>query len=71
VHGAAGAEGVLELESRAEAVEAVAAILVSAGLSLVGITSLIAKGYGTMSWGFLIVYVIPLLTVGIYRLARG
>jgi len=49
---------------------AVAAILVSAGLSLAGITSLIAKGYGTMSWGFLVVYVIPLLTIGIYRLAR-
>lgn len=59
------------LSPLAHSVVAVAAILVSAGLSLVGITSLIAKGYGTMSWGFLIVYVIPLLTVGIYRLARG
>jgi uncharacterized membrane protein YkvI len=49
---------------------AVAAILVSAGLSLWGITALIAKGYGTMAWGFLLVYVIPLLTIGIYRLAR-
>jgi len=49
---------------------AVAAILASAGMSLVGITGLIAKGYGTMSWGFLFVYVIPLLTIGIYRLAR-
>lgn len=49
---------------------AVAAILLSAALSLVGITSLIAKGYGTMSWGFLLVYVIPLLTVGVWRLLR-
>ncbi len=50
------------------AVIAVSAILLSAGLSLFGITSLIAKGYGTMSWGFLVVYVIPLMTVGIYRM---
>jgi len=49
---------------------AVVAILLSAGLSLVGITSLIAKGYGTMSWGFLLVYVIPLLTIGVYRLVK-
>jgi uncharacterized membrane protein YkvI len=48
---------------------AVSAILVSAGLSLIGITSLIAKGYGTLAWGFLAVYVIPLMTVGVYRLS--
>ena len=44
------------------------AILASAGLSLIGITDLIAKGYGAMSWGFLAVYVLPLMTFGIYRL---
>jgi uncharacterized membrane protein YkvI len=49
---------------------AVSAILLSAVLSLWGITSLIAKGYGTMAWGFLVVYVIPLLTIGIYRLRK-
>jgi len=49
---------------------AVTAILVSAGLSLLGITSLIAKGYGTMSWGFLVVYVIPLMTIGVRRIWR-
>jgi uncharacterized membrane protein YkvI len=48
----------------------VSAILVSAGLSLWGITSLIAKGYGTMAWGFLVVYVIPLMTIGIYRIRK-
>ena len=48
---------------------AISAILISAGLSLIGITELIAKGYGTMAWCFLIVYVVPLLTVGVYRLS--
>lgn len=47
---------------------AMLAILASAGLSLIGITDLIAKGYGAMSWGFLAVYVLPLMTFGIYRL---
>jgi len=48
---------------------AVVAILASAGLSLIGITELIARGYGTMAWGFLLVYVIPLVTIGVYRLS--
>jgi len=48
---------------------AVTAILVSAGLSLIGITDLIAKGYGTMAWGFLLIYVLPLMTFGVYRLS--
>ena len=47
---------------------AVLAILISAGLSLLGITELIAKGYGSMAWGFMLVYVIPLMTIGVYRL---
>jgi uncharacterized membrane protein YkvI len=55
----------------AHAAIAVAAILLSAALSLIGITSLIAQGYGTMSWGFLFVYVLPVLTIGIWRLARS
>lgn len=33
---------------------AMLAILVRAGLSLIGITDLIAKGYGTMAWAFLL-----------------
>lgn len=47
-----------------------AVIIVSGGLSGFGLATLIARGYGTMAWGFMIVYVIPLLTVGIYKLQR-
>lgn len=50
---------------------AVCAIAVSALLSLVGITTLIAKGYGTMAWGFFAVYVIPLVTIGLARIMRA
>ncbi len=45
-----------------------AVILVSGGLSSFGLVTLISRGYGTMAWGFLIVFIIPLLTVGIYKL---
>lgn len=49
---------------------AVFAILASAGLSFWGITNLIAKGYGMMAWGFLVVYVVPLMTLGLRRIFR-
>lgn len=55
----------------AHAIIAVAAIAISAILSLWGITNLIAQGYGTIAWGFLLVYVIPLLSVGLYRIVRS
>jgi uncharacterized membrane protein YkvI len=55
----------------AHAVLAVCAILVSAMLSFWGITSLIAQGYGTIAWGFFAVYMVPLVTVGIYRIATS
>jgi len=57
------------LSPMSRAAIAISAILISAGLSLIGITDLIAKGYGTMAWGFLIVYVIPLMTAGVYQLS--
>lgn len=50
---------------------ALVCVLVSGSLSLVGIVRLIAQGYGTMAWGFLVLFVGPLLTIGIYRLTRG
>lgn len=56
------------MQPAARAAIAVLAILVSAGLSLIGITDLIAKGYGTLAWGFLLIYVLPVITLGVYRL---
>ena len=46
-------------------------ILVSAGLATAGIVALIAQGYGAISWGFLAVYVAPLLTIGILKIRRS
>ena len=39
-------------------------------VSTFGLTGLIAKGYGTICWGFLFVYV-PMLTIGIYKIAKS
>lgn len=50
---------------------AIVCMVVSGALSFFGVVQLIAKGYGTMAWGFLVMYVAPLLTYGIYKLSRG
>lgn len=64
----AGAHG-SSLTPMSRSTIAVSTILISARLSLIGITDLVAKGYGTMAWCFLIVYLVPMLTVGVYRLS--
>ena len=46
------------------------AVGVGIAVSTFGLTGLIAKGYGTICWGFLIVYVIPMLTLGIYKISQ-
>jgi uncharacterized membrane protein YkvI len=49
---------------------AVVMLLGAAALSAFGLTALIARGYGTLTWAFLVVYVIPMLTLGVWKL-RG
>lgn len=46
---------------------AVVLLIVAFGLARFGLINLIAKGYGTVAWGFLILFVIPVLTVGVYK----
>ena len=50
---------------------AVGLTLIGVAVSTFGLTALIAKGYGTVCWGFLIVYVIPMLTIGIYKIVKA
>lgn len=35
-----------------------------------GLIGLIAKGYGTITWGFFIFYVLPVLTIGIWKIRK-
>ena len=52
-------------------VVAIGLTLMGVAVSTFGLTGLIAKGYGTICWGFLIVYVIPMLTIGVYKIAKA
>lgn len=36
-----------------------------------GLTGLVARGYGTITWGFLLIYVVPVLTLGIRKIVRA
>jgi uncharacterized membrane protein YkvI len=53
------------------AVIAFSCVLVSGCLSVIGVVPLIARGYSAMAWGFLVLYVGPVLTIGVLRLRRG
>ena len=37
----------------------------------IGLTDLVAQGYGTITWGFLLIYVLPLLTYGLWLLCNN
>jgi uncharacterized membrane protein YkvI len=50
---------------------AIIILLIALGLSTFGLIELIAKGYGTVSWGFFVVMVAPLVTIGIYRILKN
>jgi uncharacterized membrane protein YkvI len=39
-------------------------------ISNFGLTGLIAKGYGTITWGFFVIYIIPVLTLGVYKIYK-
>ncbi len=50
----------------------VAVILLSVGLGLstFGLITLIAKGYGSLSWGLLVVFFLPLMTIGLSKIKK-
>lgn len=40
-------------------------------LARFGLIDLIAKGYGTLTWFFLVVFVLPILTLGVWKMRRA
>jgi len=60
-----------ELPRAFRPVIAIAFLILAIGLSTFGIIALIARGYGAISWGFLFVYLLPLATIGIYKIVRS
>ncbi len=47
---------------------AIGLLVAGALLAQVGLIDLIAKGYGTLTWLFLFIFVIPVLTLGIWKI---
>lgn len=46
-------------------------LLLGVFIAQFGLLSLISQGYGTISWGFLLIYVLPILTLGIYKISQA
>lgn len=49
---------------------AIILLVVTTFISSFGLINLIAKGYGTLAWIFFFVYVIPIMTLGVYKLMK-
>jgi|TARA_B110000196_G_C21147448_1_gene667462 uncharacterized membrane protein YkvI len=47
---------------------AIVLLVIATMMAQFGLKDLIAKGYGTMTWIFLVVFLIPLLTYGVWKL---
>ena len=45
--------------------------VIGIAISTFGLLNLIVKGYGTSVWGFLIIYAIPMLTLGVYKIIKS
>jgi len=45
-------------------------LLVSLGVATFGLINLVAKGYGSISWGIFLFYFIPLMTIGVFKIVR-
>jgi len=50
------------------AVVLITAVFLANALGLIG---LIADGYGMITWGFIAIYVVPVLTIGVYKIFRS
>ena len=60
-----------ELPTAIRPVVAVALLIVGALLAQFGLIDLIALGYGTVTWVFLVVVLLPLLTWGVWQLIKA
>jgi uncharacterized membrane protein YkvI len=49
----------------------VTVLVLAALLSRLGLIELVARGYTAMAYGFLLLFALPLLTVGVYRIVRA
>ena len=61
-----------EMKGRTRVLIAVTILVVSIFIAnQFGLVNLIAKGYGVITWGFWVVFLLPLLTIGAYRAVKN
>ncbi len=48
----------------------IALLIVGAVIAQFGLIGLIAKGYGTITWGFFVFYVVPVCTIGVWKIKQ-
>ena len=64
-------EGGRPLPRAMRSVIAVGFLTIAAVMARVGLIDLIARGYGAMAWVFLAIFVIPVLTWGVWKVSRA
>lgn len=60
-----------EVASWVRPLVAIVCVVIGIFVAQFGLTGLIAKGYGTICWGFFIVFVVPMCTLGIYKINKA
>ena len=46
-------------------------VVIGVLISTFGLLNLIVKGYGTAVYGFLIIYALPMVTLGVYKISKA
>ena len=59
------------LSQRAKATIGVATLMLGALIGSMDIVALVAKGYSTLSVEFALVYIIPICTLGVFKLVKA
>jgi uncharacterized membrane protein YkvI len=60
-----------ELPATVRPAVALGLLLAGTAIAQFGLIDLIARGYGTLTWVFLVVVILPLLTLGVWKLASA
>jgi len=58
------------LSSLARAILGALVLMVASYASTIGVVTLIGSGYGTLAWGFMVVYAIPAVTIGVWKIRQ-
>lgn len=59
------------LSTRLNATIVMGVVMMGVAISTFGLLGLIVKGYGSACWGFLFLFALPMMTVGVYKIAKA